>query len=138
MLIRRLRRIVRTRAVLSVVALLSLAASSAEALSGDIRDGAEHHETVAAALEHRATQGAEHRHLAESGRPAYPGAPASHDGGEQHHHPGGLDHCAHLHGVGLPASFAMALGTSVTGKATVTSRLPSSFSPPALLRPPRA
>jgi hypothetical protein len=137
MLIRRLRRIARTRTALSLAALLSLAASSFEAVAGDMRDGDEHHESVVAALEHRVAKGAEHRHLAESRTPEHPGAPAPDHGG-QHHHPGGTDHCSHLHGVGIPPSFSIAFGASMTEEHTVTTSRAASFSPSARPRPPRA
>lgn len=82
--IRRMRPIVRLRGALALAVLLSLATSSAEAVVGDVRDGTEHHESVAAALEHGAVQGLEHQHLGESGSPDGSGAPAQIPMGEHH------------------------------------------------------
>jgi hypothetical protein len=137
MLIRRLRSLVRVRGALSLTVLLSLAASSGEAVVGDMRDGEEHHETVAAALEHRVAQGREHQHVGESTSPARPDDPAPAPAGE-HHHPGGADHCSHLHGVGIPPSFSLAFGAATTEERTDATTRASSYTPTARPHPPRA
>ena len=116
---------------------LSLAASNAEAVVGDMRDGAEHHESIPDALMHRAAYGTQHAHVHDWSAPRGPDEHSSVAPGAGHGPRSGHDHCFHVHGMGIPAQVALHFTATVT---TVHSAAPEpalGLWPPVQPYPPR-
>ncbi len=106
------------RRAIALTLTLALGMSATEAVAGPVRDGAVHHESSVEASSHQFAVGIRHHH---DGSPeSMTGAPvdASHSdltpspAEAQHEHPGGDDHCAHVHGVALVPT--LSLSFSVT------------------------
>lgn len=89
------------RTALAVALLFSLGLSSAEALVGELRDGEVHHEDVSTAVSHRDMAGGRGDHGHEDAS-----QPGQHEHGEKHQHGTSVDHCTHLHAVGLAATIS--------------------------------
>ena len=73
---------------------------SVESAVGELRDGEVHHESSSVAAQHRAESagGFGHEHGEESSH--------SHQDGE-HQHNSAVDHCTHVHGVGMISTAAL-------------------------------
>lgn len=89
------------RRLVAVVALVLSVGSFIEPPLGLLRDGAIHHEGLTEALAHSDTSPGEHGHE-DAGVPA-----GNHDHQGQHKHGTPADHCTHVHGVALAASYTL-------------------------------
>lgn len=100
-------RVFHSRAVGRLVAItlfLAISGSSSEAIAGQVRDGAVHHESAAAAAQHCDGTQAHGNHGHED---------TSAPGTQQHLHGTGADHSTHVHGQWLVTSFTLAVSVDV-------------------------
>lgn len=122
----------RLKSLVALVLLTSFAASSLEAVTGLMRDGAVHHETTAAAATHAAGATGEHGHESVEEGPEQ-------DHGPDHRHGTGSDHCTHTHGSALTASPLQLTWTTFAGPTAQPSLpAPTDHQVRPLLHPPRA
>ena len=116
------------RRFVALTSLVMFCASSVEALRGELRDGAVHHESEALAILHEIDRDA--GHLREA---ADPGSTS------QHQHGTSADHCTHQHGTALTCPAIVPAPASplriVDPVHLATSRFTRSTAPP--FRPPR-
>jgi hypothetical protein len=119
--------------LLGVVLALSVSTSSAEALSGELRDAGVHHEDAAAAVSHHDAQGAHGDHGHED-----VSSPGAHEHGPGHEHGTSADHCTHVHGQGLVMPVGFAFTTSIAEWGFVEPLFHTAFPNGTLKHPPKA
>ena len=105
--------------------------SPLEPVVGALRDGQVHHETVAAAAAHAEAAQGDHGHEGLD-------APGQHEHGRQHRHGTASDHCTHVHGVGLAASFEFTIEVRLSPQTFVESIGDTHGFTEAPTQPPRA
>lgn len=111
------------------VLLLTAGSVPFETVAGELRDGAVHHESLAAATSHSGFANGDHGHEDEGHS-----EPSS-----DHEHGSNSDHCTHPHGTSLPAAIAeVFLGTLAPIPPTQYTFSPRGWTPPAFVVPPRA
>lgn len=112
--------------------LLLTAGSALESALGELRDGAVHHESSAAAAFHALDAQGDHGH--EDGS-----LPGDHRHSRGHEHGTGSDHCTHQHGHAMPAAGPEPLFTLATREpASAAAAFSPDRTPVRLFHPPRA
>jgi hypothetical protein len=117
------------RRLLAVALLLGLTGSVTESVVEASSEGTAHHDRVTdAAVHHDAQQlGGDHGH-----------EDVSAPGPRQHQHGTATDHCAHVHGVGIVASFEFTVATRLSQLRFVEPAGTGRSFIAALRQPPRA
>ncbi|GMR12177.1 MAG: hypothetical protein BMS9Abin29_0365 [Gemmatimonadota bacterium] len=125
--------------------MLALGMSALEALAGPVRDGSVHHESNVEASSHRSAARLAHDHadaqesasLAEAASACRPEIAPPADNTD-HQHPGGEDHCAHVHGVALIPTVALMFSAIVIDAPMAIFERHDDPSGTSLPYPPRA
>jgi len=120
------------RRLLGVLLAIAIAASSAEALSGELRDGGVHHEGAAEATAHHDVQGTHGDHGHEDAS-----SPGAHEHGPGHEHGTSADHCTHVHGQALIMHDGVAFATAIAEWGFVEPMFHTAFVTGTLKHPPK-
>ncbi|MGH7568889.1 MAG: hypothetical protein ACREMW_09625 [Gemmatimonadales bacterium] len=120
------------RRLIGIALFILTPASTLEAVVGVVRDGSVHHEGTAVAAEHQ-VMGTNGDHGHEDGLP-----PWQHRHTPQHQHGTAADHCTHVHGVALTASYDLTLGTPVLDQPQTEPPIHTDWSSRGEFHPPRA
>jgi len=133
------------RRVITLGLMFALGVSALEALAGPVRDGSAHHESNVEASSHRLAARLGHGHAGSLASATLPTAGAKSQPdvappptNTNHEHPGGEDHCAHVHGVALIPTVKPMLSTIVVDEPMTTGPRHDDPSRTSLPDPPRA
>lgn len=116
----------RWRSFVALILLLGYGATAAEAVLGELRDGAVHHESSIEAMAHNQTAQGEHGHE----------DPGDHD--SDHQHGTSVDHCTHTHSASLPAHHEFSLVVLLSTDVHSVELLSSGVAFGSLFHPPKA